>query len=74
MVYLGNVCFEGEKIPIRVACDNSMGRANVKRIAVNLVQYTFVSANNGADRTYKKVIDTQYINHRIPKGSKVNNL
>ena len=51
-----------------------MGRTDVKRIGVNLTQYTFVSANNGAFRTYKKIIDTQYINRRIPKGSKVEDL
>jgi hypothetical protein len=33
-----------------------------------------VSANNGAFRTYKKVIDTQYINRKIPKGSQVDDL
>jgi hypothetical protein len=53
-----------------VTCDNSSGTADVKRIAMNLTQYTFVSANNGAFRTYKKVIDTQYINRRVPKGAK----
>jgi hypothetical protein len=34
------------------------------------VQYTFVSANNGADRTYKKVVDTQYIDARVPRSTR----
>lgn len=63
------MCFEGERIPIKITCDNSHGKADVKRIGVNLTQYTFVSANNGAFRTYRKIIDTQYINRKIPKGS-----
>ena len=74
MVYLGNVCFEGERIPIKIICDNSQGKADVKRIVVNLTQYTFVSANNGAYRTYKKVLDSQYINRKVPKGSRVEDL
>jgi hypothetical protein len=47
---------------------------DVKRIGINLVQYTFVSANNGADRTYKKTIDSQYIDQSIPKRTKVENM
>lgn len=38
------------------------------------MQYTFVSANNGAYRTYKKIIDTQYSKGQIPKGSKVQDI
>lgn len=61
-------------MPIKIMCDNTHGKTDVKRIVVSLVQYTFVSANNGADRTYKKVIDKQYIKRKIPKGSKVDDL
>lgn len=55
-------------------CDNTHGKTDVNKIVASLVQYTFVSANNGADRTYKKVIDKQNIKRKIPKGSKVDDL
>lgn len=61
-------------MPIRLVCDNSHGKTDVKRIAINLTQYTFVSANNGAFRTYQTILSTQYINRKIPKGSKVDEL
>lgn len=38
------------------------------------MQYTFVSANNGAFRTYKKVVDSQHIAKKVPKGSKATDL
>jgi hypothetical protein len=57
-----------------VLCDNGKGNLDVKRIRIELVQYTFVSANNGADRTYKKVVDTQYIKQAIPKKTRAENM
>lgn len=41
---------------------------------MELVQYTFISANNGVSRTYRKVIDAQYQNTKVMKGEIVDNI
>ena len=33
-----------------------MGMHKIKSFTIRLIQYTFVSANNGANRTYQKLI------------------
>ena len=38
-----------------------MGRNNIEAFVIKLIQYTFVSANNGANRTYQKVIKEEKI-------------
>ena len=66
---LENVCFDTEdSVDIEVSCDNRNGKANVKRFGIDLAQYTFVSANNGINRTYRKVIDRQFINKSVAHG------
>jgi hypothetical protein len=57
--HAGNVCFEGEKVGVRVTCDNEKGTIDIKKIVVGLVQYIFVSSNNGADFTYKQTVAKQ---------------
>ena len=37
---------------------------------MRLVQYTFISANNGTSRTYKKVIHSHTISKSVGKGEK----
>lgn len=41
---------------------------------MELVQYTFISANNGVSRTYRKVIDTQTCNTKVNSGEENNNI
>ena len=72
--FLTNVCFEGETIPITIECDNTRGKKAVSRFVMELVQYTFISANNGVSRTYRKVIDRQYCNTRVGKGESLDNI
>lgn len=51
-----------------------MGKKAVNRFVMELVQYTFISANNGVSRTYRKVIDRQYCNNRVDKGQNIDDI
>lgn len=66
----GNVCFEGETIRVDIEVDNSNGNGHLDGVMVKLVQYTFISANNGVSRTFKKVIHKHKINKAVGKGEK----
>ena len=48
--------------------DNSNGNSSLNGVNVKLVQYTFISANNGTSRTYKKVINSHKITKAIGSG------
>ena len=63
-----NVCFEGEAIKVKVRVDNTNGSDHLDEILVKLVQYTFISANNGVARTYKHTIYSHKIGKRVEKG------
>ena len=64
-----NVCFDtDDEIEVEISCDNRNGKADVKRFGVELAQYTFVSANNGINRTYRKLIKREYYRKPVPKG------
>jgi hypothetical protein len=70
LFYAGNVCFEGETIKVDVVADNSNGTTDLNGVIVKLVQYTFISANNGVSRTYKKVIHEHKVSRTVGKGQK----
>ena len=53
-----------------ITVDNTDGNSSLNGINVKLVQYTFISANNGTSRTYKKVINSHKISKAIAKGQK----
>lgn len=60
---------EGEKIKVKIVVDNENGEDSVNEILLKLVQYTFISANNGVSRTYKHIIGTPHkVGRRIEKG------
>ena len=59
-----------ETIKVDVNVDNSEGNSYVSGVIVKLVQYTFISANNGVSRTYKKTIQEHKASKGIPKGEK----
>lgn len=60
---------EGEKIKVKIVVDNENGEDSVNEILLKLVQYTFISANNGVSRTYKHTIGTPHkVGRRIEKG------
>ncbi len=41
---------------INITADNYNGKADINHFLIQLVQYTFVSANNGVSRTYKNIV------------------
>ena len=45
-----------------------MGKKAVNQFVMELVQYTFISANNGVSRTYRKVIDRQKCHTKVNAG------
>ena len=53
-----------------VNVDNSEGLSHIDGVIVKLVQYTFVSANSGVSRTFKKTIHEHKKTQNIAKGSK----
>lgn len=44
----------------------------MKDFIIDLVQYTFISANNGACRTYRKIIDQKKVGIPLVIGQKLN--
>ena len=48
--------------------DNKLGKKILNTFLIELVQYTFVCANNGIFRTYTKVIKSDKVNHSIKVG------
>jgi hypothetical protein len=50
--------------------DNREGSHDIDQLLIQLVQYTFISANNGVSRTYKHTIYKHSVGKRIPKGEK----
>lgn len=64
----GNVAYEGEDIQIDARITNASGKSDVKNINAELVQYTFVSSNGNASRTYRKVVSKKTINEGVKKG------
>jgi len=55
---------------VDITADNSDGNSHLNGVDVKLVQYTFISANNGTSRTYKKVINSHTISKAVGKGEK----
>ena len=53
------MCFVGESVKVEILADNSQGRENISSFSIKLIQYTFVSANNGANRTYQREISSE---------------
>lgn len=53
-----------------VTVDNSGGYSHVNGVIIKLVQYTFISANNGVSRTYKKTLEEHKASKGIGKGEK----
>jgi len=64
------VCFEGETIRVDIEADNTNGDSHLDGVLVKLVQYTFISANNGVSRTFKKIIHKHKISKAVGKGEK----
>lgn len=48
--------------------DNVHGKDHIDEILIKLVQYTFISANNGVSRTYKHTIYKHKIGKRVQAG------
>ena len=66
-----NVCFEGEAVGVTMEVDNSLGGDRVTSVEVRIVQYTFISSNNGTSRTYKHTIHKDILDSKpIEKGAK----
>lgn len=63
------MCFVGESVKVEILADNSQGRENISSFSIKLIQYTFVSANNGANRTYQREISSEKLKG-ILKGDK----
>ena len=53
-----------------IVADNSNGEDHLNGVVVKLVQYTFISANNGVSRTYKKVIKEHTLSKAVGKGER----
>ena len=53
---------------IDILANNSNGNKHISGVVVNLVQYTFISANNGVSRTYKKMIHSHKLSKAVGKG------
>jgi hypothetical protein len=53
---------------VKIHVDNTHGNDFIDEVLVKLVQYTFISANNGVSRTYKHTIYKHKIGKRTQKG------
>ena len=57
---------------MELEADNTHGQGPITDFVIELVQYTFVSANNGVCRTYRKVISKDSFKRKLEKGEKIN--
>lgn len=57
---------------MELEADNTHGQGPITDFVIELVQYTFVSANNGVCRTYRKVISKDSFKRKLDKGEKIN--
>lgn len=57
---------------MKIKVDNTNGNDFIDEILVKLVQYTFISANNGVSRTYKHTIYKHKVGKRVQPGDEGN--
>ncbi len=55
---------------MEVTADNKHGKKDLNTFIVELVQYTFVCANNGVSRTYSKMISSNKVNEHVAVGAR----
>jgi hypothetical protein len=70
MLLIGNVAYEGEEVRVEVTADNKHGKKDLDTFIVELVQYTFVCANNGVSRTYSKTISSNKVSENVAVGAR----
>ena len=55
---------------MEVTADNKYGKKDLNAFYVELVQYTFVCANNGVSRTYTKTVSSNKVNEHVAVGER----